>query len=260
MKKAGTRPDPRTRKSFTGFLAAIMLVCMSLPAAAQDSREIAEVRSSYRQAERVFFSRDDIAAARAILDAHLDARERIRDPQWRRLMNAQASVHAGYFEMNGGRDSIARELLEQGISHSEAVIAQGGSGELISEAYRIAADAYLFLANIRGPLFQMSNGAKFRDYPIKALEYHPENRRARLSRAVFLASVPPLVGGNPAEAARLLEDSLEGSEAELQFQMLVWLGIANQRLGDDRQALSAWERAERIIPGSSWIAELRAKI
>jgi Tfp pilus assembly protein PilF len=239
------------------LLAGLALAFTGSPLSAQsaDSDSPEGIRQAMLAAEAGFFRSNDHLAARTEVEALLPAIDDLDTRVEAELLLAEAKLLTGYFELSYGEENLARRDLEQALDIAENLAESNVTSSHKSRAYRIAGDAYLYLASIRGTLFQMTNGSKMKNYPILALEADPNNARAILSRGIFLASVPRFAGGNPAEAAQLLRGASETAEGPLRFRMLVWLGIAEDSLGNASAARRALTSALALMPENSWAGD-----
>lgn len=188
-------------------------------------------------------------------------------------------LNRGFVLMSSGDNREAQSFLEKSIRLSEDALEQieddlrtmglenwehelpipalPTGREIHSDLWRVLSDSYMYLFNFKGTLYQMSNGAKLRDYPRKALELNPGNLRALLSRGLFFIKAPAIGGGNNGRGIEVLQQLASSGNELLAFQAYAWIGSAQLENGNGPEAEEAFHAAQRIFPNTAWIAGLR---
>jgi hypothetical protein len=232
---------------------SVILTLLAAPLSSQEyTPDEQDLRSRMEEAELVFFRNDTAGDAVNMIELLRRDIGSLGRQTSRGLLLANSLLLSGYFELNHGSRSRAERDLEAAIEETETLLRGNLTDGQRSEAYRIAADAYLYLASIKGTLFQMTNGRKMRDYPIQALEADADNLRAVLSRSIFLVSVPRFAGGDVSAGVDLLRDRLSETSGPLRFRMLMWIGIGEREMGNTRASRSVLGEALEMMPGNSW--------
>ena len=119
-----------------------------------------------------------------------------------------------------------------------------------SEFHRVLADLHGRLIPLKGFFSRISFGKRSSEYLERALDLDPENRLARLSRAIEKLNAPGLFGGDSRQAVHLLEKLVVAREA--MPESAVWLAIGYQKQDEPGLALKALELAIRLEPESAF--------
>lgn len=287
----GKTPSKYTRPVTAGFSYSWMIVILFLlntamfELSAQNTDGVGAVEAHLQEAGYAVFRDESISSAAAALNrsdsalGELSPQVEENHPVFR-YYQSRIYLNRGFILMSAGRDREAQEYLEKSIELSQKALelidrelqtrdSEGwehglnipalpeGRG-IHSDLWRVLSDSYMYLFNFKGTLYQMSNGAKLRDYPQNALALNPENLRARLSRGLFFINAPAIGGGNDTKGIETLEYLLNSENDLLRFQGLAWIGTAHLEEGNTQDAQDAFDAAERIFPDTAWIDGLRS--
>ena len=198
----------------------------------------------------------------------LDAVAALPDSVSRLVGEAQIRFILGWVEVGFGNQRIAEKAFERSMELARRSIGERET----SEGYRVLADAYNQLLNLRGTAYKLFNHQAARKSAVRAVELDEENALAHNSLAGYLISAPPIAGGNTrlgvehslraVEISRgavetgLRDDELTGESRYVLFYSSIWLAKGLSDLGDETGAAAALATASGIYPNNWWLAEV----
>jgi len=170
---------------------------------------------------------------------------------------ARAALLEGMLYNQQERERQAVRILEEGLELSDRALSEGP----FSEGLRVRSDLHSQMMFAKGLFYMIRNGDDARDSALTALEREPANVRAHISTAGYFLNAPPVAGGDPDEAERLIRRALTLSPTRNErFVLEVLLAQTLEALDSPGNARNALDRAEAIFPGSPWLEEVREEL
>ncbi|MBF9017028.1 MULTISPECIES: M48 family metallopeptidase [unclassified Oceanispirochaeta] len=139
----------------------------------------------------------------------------------------------GLFLIDMGEKSLASDVLAEGIDFCETRYLEGGEQFFLVQTALLKSHWML----LQKTSVLIRTGGEIQEMTDLALELDPDDFTARLLSAQGLINAPPLFGGNPVEAARILisSESLIRNEYD-RFDLYL-------TLADARRKKKAWDDA-----------------
>ncbi len=190
--------------------------------------------------------------------------EAVADPARRLLFEATRQFLIGFGELGNGATGRADARFERVIELAERANAVAAT----SEGYRVLADAYNQLLDIRSPTYKILNAGKARRAAVRAVELDPSNPLAHVSAAGFFVSAPAIAGGSLARGRYHLDEAAAYAKAaayaedsdHIRFLLAVWEGRLAAAEGRDADAWSCLARAHEIYPLNWWLERVAHEI
>lgn len=181
----------------------------------------------------------------------------IDDPALAAYWLSRTALLEGMLYNQQEEERRATRILEDGLTLSERALANGP----FSDGLRVQSDLHSQMMFARGLFYMIRNADDARDSALTALEREPDNVRAHISTAGYFLNAPPVAGGDPEEAERLVRRALTLTPTRNErFILQVMLAQILHKLGDTTGAGRALAGAEAIFPGSPWLVDVREEI
>ena len=182
----------------------------------------------------------------------------VETPAARELYEAMRQFLIGFGELGSGATGEAEDRFERAAAHALAANALQES----SEGYRVLADAYNQLLDVRPPAYKIVNAGRARRAALRAVELDVGNPLAHVAAAAYFVSAPPIAGGGLDRARDHLREAARLSDGSnyVMFLVNVWearLAVAAGRRGDATGSLAL---AHAIYPGNWWLVRVAGEL
>ncbi len=194
---------------------------------------------------------------------------RIEDPADRLRHVAMLEFLVGFGELGMGLRSEADASFQRAADFAR----RSNRVRETSEAARVLADALNQLLGLRGAGYRVLYASRARTAAHRAVELDPANPFAHLALAAFLASAPPVAGGDPQAAQHHLGTAASLTDDRLaRFLIAIWNARiiaatasaggapADQSDQSDEALAEAIGKAYAIFPRNWWLAEVAADL
>jgi len=172
----------------------------------------------------------------------------------RTLYRAMLEFLVGFGELgNGSVDEADRRFAD-----SVALALDSTRASASSEGYRVLADAYNQLLDIRTPAYKVFNAAGARRAAVRAVDLDPSNPLAHIAAASYFVSAPQIAGGDLDRGRNHLREAArhgDGSDYQ-RFLVIVWEGRLAAAEGRSDEARRLLALAYGIYPDNWWLASV----
>jgi len=196
-------------------------------------------------------SRAELASRARELEPVIEAAE---DESARMLLSAMREFLVGFGELGNGSVAEADRRFTSSVS-----LALGSTrASESSEGYRVLADAYNQLLDIRSPAYKVFNAAGARRAAVRAVDLDPSNPLAHIAAASYFVSAPAVAGGDLDRGRGHLRAAAQyGDGSDYQrFLVIVWEGRLAAAEGRPEEAVRLLSLAYGIYPDNWWLASV----